>query len=215
MPDPVCWTEAPEELKYLHRQRNRWHRGLFDSLWIHKKMLFNPKYGSIGMVSLPYFWLIELAGPVVELCGYLFVILSFFLGGIYIEMALLFFLLSVLIGSLSSMGAVILEEWSLRKYPKISDIVKLFGYSLTETLWYRPLTVVWRCQGLIQAIRGKKSWGEMKRKGISGEFHNEYTAEIKETFLFALYFSRYRTHNFAVLGVVVETRKRNERRDRG
>ena len=168
VPDPVCWTEAPDDLKYLHRQRNRWHRGLFDSLWIHKSMLFNPKYGSIGMVSLPYFWIIELAGPVVELCGYLFVVLSFFLGGIYIEMALLFFLLSVLIGSLSSMGAVILEEWSLRKYPKVSDIVKLFVYSLTETLWYRPLTVIWRCQGLVQAIRGKKSWGEMKRKGVSG-----------------------------------------------
>ncbi|MFE1245343.1 glycosyltransferase family 2 protein [Fictibacillus sp. NPDC058756] len=168
VPDPVCWTEAPEDLKYLHRQRNRWHRGLFDSLWIHKKMLFNPKYGTIGMVSLPYFWFIELLGPVVELSGYLFVLLSFFLGGIYFEMALLFFLLSVLVGSLASMGAVILEEWSLRKYPKVSDIMKLFIYSLTETLWYRPLTVVWRCQGLIQAINGNKTWGEMKRKGISG-----------------------------------------------
>ncbi|MFC0188644.1 glycosyltransferase [Fictibacillus aquaticus] len=168
VPDPVCWTEAPESATYLRRQRSRWHRGLFESLWIHKKMLLNPKYGSIGMISLPYFWLIELAGPVVELCGYLFVLLSFFLGGIYTEMAILFFLLSILYSAISSMGAVILEEWSLRKYPAVKDIVTLFIYSLTETIWYRPLTVLWRCEGLIHAVTGRKGWGEMKRKGISG-----------------------------------------------
>jgi hypothetical protein len=60
-----------------------------------------------------------------------------------------------------------LEEWSLTKYPKISNIIHLFLYSLTETLWYRPLTVFWRCEGIFQMIRGVKSWGEMKRKGVS------------------------------------------------
>jgi hypothetical protein len=65
------------------------------------------------------------------------------------------------------MTAVLLEEWSLSKYPKMSDVVKLFLYSLTETIWYRPLTVFWRCEGVVQVIMGKKSWGEMKRKGVS------------------------------------------------
>jgi cellulose synthase/poly-beta-1,6-N-acetylglucosamine synthase-like glycosyltransferase len=167
VPDPVCWTEVPEEMKYLRRQRNRWHRGLFESLWEHRKLTFNPKYGSIGFISFPYFWLIEFLGPVVELCGYLFVLFSCFLGGIYIEFAILIFLLSCMYGSLFSMAAVLLEEWSMRKYPKISHLLKLFLYSLTETLWYRPLTVLWRCEGIVQMIFGKRSWGEMKRKGVS------------------------------------------------
>ncbi|CAG9622509.1 glycosyltransferase family 2 protein [Sutcliffiella rhizosphaerae] len=165
--DPVCWTEAPEEMTYLKRQRNRWHRGLFESLWMHRSMAFNPKYGSIGMVSMPYFILIEFLGPVIELGGFLYILLSFFLGGIYIEMALLLFLLFIIYGSMYSMLAVLMEEWSLRRYPKAKQITVLFFYSLTETLWYRPLTVIWRCQGIIDVLRKKRGWGDMQRRGVS------------------------------------------------
>lgn len=167
VPDPVCWTEVPEDMKFLRRQRRRWHRGLFESLWTHRKLTFNPKYGSIGFISFPYFWIVEFFGPIVELAGYLFIILCLFLGGIYIEFAILLFLLSCMYGSIFSMAAVLLEEWSLTKYPKVSDIFKLFFYSLTETIWYRPMTVLWRCEGIWQMIKGDKSWGEMKRKGVS------------------------------------------------
>ncbi|WP_286148562.1 glycosyltransferase [Paenibacillus sp. FSL R5-0490] len=168
VPDPVCWTEVPECTTYLRRQRRRWHRGLFESLWTHRKMTFNPRYGPIGFISFPYFWIVELLGPIVELLGYIYVVISLFLGGIYLEFAILIFLLSCLYGSLFSMAAVLLEEWSLRKFPKISDLIKLFFYSLTETLWYRPLTVFWRCEGIWQLVKGDTSWGEMKRKGVSG-----------------------------------------------
>ncbi|KPL59510.1 glycosyltransferase family 2 protein [Rossellomorea vietnamensis] len=167
VPDPVSWTEAPESLKYLRRQRSRWHRGLFESLWIHRRLLFNPKYGSIGMISMPYFLIIEFLGPVVELMGYIIMVLSIFLGGVYLEFAILLFLLSILYGSVLSMAAVLLEEWSVRKFPKATDIGRLFAYSLTETLWYRPLTVFWRCEGILDVIRKKRGWGEMARKGVS------------------------------------------------
>jgi cellulose synthase/poly-beta-1,6-N-acetylglucosamine synthase-like glycosyltransferase len=167
VPDPVCWTEVPESITYLRRQRRRWHRGLFESLWLHRNLTFNPKYGSIGFISFPYFWIIEFFGPVVELSGYLYIVLSLFLGGVYIEFAILIFFLSCLYGSFFSMGAVLLEEWSLRRYPRIGQIVTLFLYSLTETLWYRPMTIFWRCEGIWQTIKGDTSWGEMKRKGVS------------------------------------------------
>jgi cellulose synthase/poly-beta-1,6-N-acetylglucosamine synthase-like glycosyltransferase len=167
VPDPVCWTEVPESIVYLRRQRSRWHRGLFESLWTHRKLTFNPKYGSIGFISFPYFWIVEFLGPVVELSGYLFIVFSLFFGGVYIEFAILIFFLSCLYGSFFSMAAVLLEEWSLRRYPRIGQIVKLFLYSLSETLWYRPLTLFWRCEGIWQTIKGETSWGEMKRKGVS------------------------------------------------
>jgi cellulose synthase/poly-beta-1,6-N-acetylglucosamine synthase-like glycosyltransferase len=167
VPDPVCWTEVPESMTYLRRQRSRWHRGLFESLWTHRKLTFNPKYGSIGFVSFPYFWFVEFLGPVVELSGFIYIVLSLFLGGIYVEFAILIFFLSCLYGSFFSMAAVLLEEWSLRRYPRIGQIFKLFLYSLTETLWYRPLTVFWRCEGIWQTIKGETGWGEMKRKGVS------------------------------------------------
>jgi cellulose synthase/poly-beta-1,6-N-acetylglucosamine synthase-like glycosyltransferase len=167
VPDPVCWTEVPEDITILRRQRRRWHRGLFESLWTHRSLTFNPKYGSIGLISFPYFWIVEFFGPIVEFLCYLFMVLFLLLGGIYNEFTILLFLLSCLYGSLFSMSAVLLEEWSLTKYPKVTDIVKLFLYSLTETIWYRPLTVLWRCEGVLQMLAGDTSWGEMKRKGVS------------------------------------------------
>jgi cellulose synthase/poly-beta-1,6-N-acetylglucosamine synthase-like glycosyltransferase len=167
VPDPVCWTEVPEDTTFLRRQRQRWHRGLLESLWSHRRLTLNPKYGSIGFISFPYFWIVEFFGPIIEFLGYVYMVICLFLGGIYLEYALLLFLLSCLYGSIFSMTAVLLEEWSLSKYPKMSDVVKLFLYSLTETIWYRPLTVFWRCEGVVQVIMGKKSWGEMKRKGVS------------------------------------------------
>lgn len=167
MPDPVCWTEVPEEIKYLRRQRRRWHRGLYESLWNHRKLTLNPKYGNIGLISFPYFWLIEFFGPIIEFLGYVYTIIALFFGGVYLEFAILILLLSCIYGSIFSMAAVLLEEWSLRKYPKVSHIISLFFYSLTESFWYRPLTVFWRCEGIWQLIRRDKSWGEMSRKGVS------------------------------------------------
>lgn len=167
VPDPVCWTEVPESISILRKQRRRWHRGLFESLWTHRKLTFNPRYGMIGLISFPYFWIVEFFGPIIEFLGYIFMILCLFFGGIYIEFAILLFLLSCLYGSIFSMAAVLLEEWSLTKYPRVFDIIKLFFYSLTETIWYRPMTVFFRCEGVLQMLKGDQSWGEMKRKGVS------------------------------------------------
>lgn len=169
VPDPVCWTEAPESIKFLRRQRKRWHRGLFDSLWKHKKLLFNPKYGSIGLFAMPYFFFIEFLGPLIELIGYIILIISIFTGSIYIEYALLFFILAFIYGSIYSMAAVLLEEWTMERYPKVKHLTILFFISLTETFWYRPLTVLWRVEGMVEMVIGKKGWGEMVRKGVSND----------------------------------------------
>lgn len=167
IPDPVCWTEAPETTTYLRRQRNRWHRGLLESLLLHKGMLFNPKYGPIGLLSLPYFLFVELLGPIVEVLAYLILLLTLINSEVYWEFTVLLLVAAVLYGSIFSMGAVLLEEWSIRKYPKVMDLARLFLYALSESLWYRPLTVWWRCEGLVQWAVGKRGWGEMKRKGVS------------------------------------------------
>nr|WP_054951589.1 glycosyltransferase [Numidum massiliense] len=167
VPDPVCWTEAPESLAVLRKQRNRWHRGLFESLWCHKRMIFNPTYGAVGMLSLPYYVFLELLGPLVELAGYLIMLIGPFLGGVYMTFSLLLFLLTFLYGALLSVGAVLLEEWSLRKYPRIRDMASLTVYSLSEPFWYRLFTVFWRVEAFGQLLSRKRSWGKMTRKGVS------------------------------------------------
>ncbi|ARD47879.1 glycosyltransferase [Sporosarcina sp. P33] len=168
-PDPVCWTEAPDSFKDLRTQRRRWHQGLAESLWLHKKMAFNPKYGTVGLLSIPYFLFIELLGPLIELAGYAYIVLSFFMGEVYIAFAAILGLLFILYGSLFSMTSVLLEAWSRNTYPKINDLLRLVLLSLTEVFWYRPLTLFWRAEGIIRALRGKRDWGHIKRTGLSEE----------------------------------------------
>lgn len=165
VPDPVCWTEAPENLRLLRRQRIRWHRGLFESLYRHKKMIFNPKYGAIGLISLPYFVFVELLGPLIEFLGYFSIVFGLWLHAINIPFAIALAVLMMIYGSFLSVGAVLLEEWGLRKYPNVADLVKLFFYALTESFWYRPILTIWRLEGLFKAIFSRRrEWGEMTRK---------------------------------------------------
>lgn len=169
IPDPVCWTEAPQTFSILKKQRIRWHQGLTESLWKHRKMTFNPKYGAIGMISFPYFWIVECFGPIIELGGYVYIGIAFFLGDIYYEYAFMLSLLFVLYGSIFSVASILLEAWALNAYPRISDLFRMLFLSLTEIFWYRPLTLIWRCESFFQIIRGKKEWGNMQRTGFSKE----------------------------------------------
>ncbi|TNJ57396.1 glycosyltransferase family 2 protein [Paenibacillus hemerocallicola] len=176
IPDPVCWTEAPETMKVLKRQRVRWQRGLFESLWKHRRMVLNPRYGRIGFVAMPYFLFVELLGPVVEGIGYLIAIGGLFMGETQVFFSLLLILSMLLYGSFLSMGAVLLEEWTLGKYNRISDVTRLFVWALSETFWYRPIQTVWRLNGLIKSLSGKRhEWGEMTRKGISVQSQRKHT----------------------------------------
>lgn len=173
VPDPVCWTEAPETLKSLRMQRRRWHQGLLESLWSHRGMTFNPRYGSVGLISFPYFWLIECFGPVIEFGGYIFLIWSFFTGGIYLEFSILLALLFLLYGSIFSMTSVVFVAWNLASYPKRKDLLRLFVLSLTEVFWYRPLTVIWRLEGFVRFFFNSHDWGNLERKGLSREGGNQ------------------------------------------
>ncbi|HEX8552295.1 MAG TPA: glycosyltransferase [Abditibacteriaceae bacterium] len=166
VPDPVCWTEVPESLKILQRQRNRWQRGTVETLRSHKQMLFNPRYGILGMFTFPYFLLFEMIGPVVELTGLVLTIIGLVFNLIEPAVALTFFAVSILFGILMSVSALVLEEMTLRRYPAIRDVATLFWTAIIENLGFRQLTTIWRVKGLIDGLKGKQGWGVMERKGF-------------------------------------------------
>ncbi|MCB2198829.1 glycosyltransferase family 2 protein [bacterium] len=167
IPDPVAWTEAPDSLKVLGRQRDRWQRGLWDVLWRHKGMLLNPRYGSIGMVAYPYYFFLEMLGPVVEALGYITFAITLILGWGTGWYALAFLTVAVVLGIALSFLALGIEELSFRKYSRLSDLFKMFGLVLIENFGYRQLTTWWRIKGVYNAIRGKKGWGKMTRRGFA------------------------------------------------
>ncbi len=166
VPDPVCWTEVPTTFQILRRQRNRWHRGLLQSLWIHKKMFLNPRYGVIGLVTLPYFVLFEMLGPFVEVTGYVTIPLAWWLGILNFKFLVLFFVLAVLYGVFLSVAAVLLEEISFRRYPGWLDLIKLVVYAVLENFGYRQILSLFKVKAFFDFVRRRRGWGDMKRRGF-------------------------------------------------
>ena len=164
--DPVCWTEAPEDLRTLGRQRRRWHRGLGQALWRHRAMIGHPRYRAFGLLAIPYFVVFELFGPVVELVGLGVVIAAFALGAVSVPFFVAFLVVSVMLGVAFSVAALALEEFSFHRHTQTADVVRMGVYALAENFGYRQLNDLWRAIGLVDLARGKTGWGEQRRKGI-------------------------------------------------
>ncbi len=166
IPDPVAWTEVPSTVRVLARQRERWHRGLIATLWEHRVMLFNPRYGRIGMLAMPFYVFGEMLAPAVELFGWIALALGILVGVVDRDFALLFLGVAVGYGMLLSLWAIVLEELSFRKYRRRSDFWRLLGFAIIEGLGYRQLTVLFRLRGYWNFFKGVESWGRMPREGI-------------------------------------------------
>jgi len=164
LPDPVCWTQAPTTVRELVNQRSRWQVGLIDSLNRNREMAFNRKYGYLGMVSMPYYILCEMMGPIVEIVGIISIPLAYYFGILSFEFLMVYILLSVVFGVIISMGSLMLEEYTLNKYPKLSDIIVLGIYSVLENFSYRPFTMLIRLNAILFYRKYKHSWGKAKRK---------------------------------------------------
>ncbi|WP_394216958.1 glycosyltransferase [Brachybacterium vulturis] len=167
--EPTCWTEVPDTLSVLRRQRVRWHRGLWEVLWKHRGMLLNPRYGRVGLIGLPYYWLFELFAPLFEVVGVLIIIAALVTGAVSPTMT--FALLGIALGSgiLVTVMSVLLEEMSLRRRSTARGLLVMIACALLENLGYRQLTALWRLQGWWQALRGRQAvWGEMTRTGFGG-----------------------------------------------
>jgi cellulose synthase/poly-beta-1,6-N-acetylglucosamine synthase-like glycosyltransferase len=167
VPDPVAWTEVPTSLSVLGRQRERWHRGLIATMWSHRDMLFNPKYGKIGMVAVPFYVFGEMLAPLVELFGYVATALGLYLGAVNVEFAIVFLAVAVGYGLLLSLWTLALEEVTYRRYPRVSDFLKLCWFAVLENFGYRQITVWFRLQAFWRFARGNHSWGAQRREGFA------------------------------------------------
>lgn len=166
--EPICWTEAPEDLRTLRRQRERWHRGSLETFFRHKDMFLNPRYGRVGSLGFLNILLIDVIGPLAEVLGYILVPLFYALGLLSVDYFLAFLALSFTFGITISVFALILEELSLKRFSRAGDLVILGAVAVLENFGYRQLNNFWRLRGTWQYLRGSQQWGEMKRKGFGG-----------------------------------------------
>ncbi|HEU4519270.1 MAG TPA: glycosyltransferase [Microvirga sp.] len=166
IPEPVCWTEAPESLTVLGRQRSRWQRGALETFVRHRDMLFRKRYGRIGWVGLPHVLVVDVLGPPIEVMGYVLIPLLWLLGLLAVDYLLAFLALTFVYGVFVSVGSLILEEIELQRFPKARDITVLTLAAIFENFGYRQINNLWRLRGHWQFLRGKQGWGTMTRVGF-------------------------------------------------
>lgn len=166
VPEPVCWTEVPESLEVLARQRIRWQRGSLETFFKHARILLNPRYGRLGMIGFPYVLLVDVLGPPVEAIGYLLIPVFWALGILSLDYLLAFLALTFTYGVFISVGTLILEEIELRRFPNAHDLVLLTAIAVIENFGYRQLNNLWRIVGFWRYLRGAQGWGQMTRTGF-------------------------------------------------
>ena len=149
IPEPVCWTEAPETLSGLGKQRSRWQRGAMETFAKHGDMLMRPRYGRVGSLGLGHIFLVDVLGPPAEILGYLIIPLAW------------------AFGIAISVASLVLEELELRRFPRARDLLILAGVAILENFGYRQLCNLWRVRGMYQYFRGVKAWGDMPRLGLA------------------------------------------------
>jgi len=166
IPDPLCWTEAPEDYSILIKQRSRWTRGTYETLYLHRKICLNPKYGILGLLSYPYWAIYEFWAPLIEFTGLLITLLFVVLGVLNIKFFLLLLLFVYVFAVLFSMMALYAEESTFKRYNTFKDLRKLVIAAFLEPFVFHPVVVYAALKGNWQKLKGQGGWGEMTRKGF-------------------------------------------------
>ena len=175
LPYPMTLSQVPERIRDFGRQRDRWFRGLGQVLFYHRKMLFNPRYRQVGLFAMPYQFLFEFLGPLIEILGFFLLPVLYLTGLLSTEHLLMFFTASILYGTLLSIGGVLMGIWtegrladgrdsiSLFRYGGLLNAIILLGFATGSMLGYRQMQLYYLSKGFVGFLRGRQTWGKFKR----------------------------------------------------
>ena len=165
--DAICWTQAPESLRDLSKQRRRWHIGLFQTMMRHRRMLANPKYGLVGLISYVYFLIYELLSPYIEIFGLVTILIAFAVDLINVPFMILFFAIYVVYSALLSLTAFFARIHTIDLKLHASDVVKAVGLCILEVSCLRFVMAWVRATALLGYKKKKHAWGTIERKKIN------------------------------------------------
>jgi cellulose synthase/poly-beta-1,6-N-acetylglucosamine synthase-like glycosyltransferase len=177
-PWPVAWTEVPSRLGQVARQRNRWHRGLLESLFLHRSMWFEPGYGAAGLIGMPYQLVFVAFSPVLQLVG-----LGLLAWMVFARETNWFWLAGAL-GAAALGGGVIaalvttaVERRFARnsavnvqamRYHSFGDWLRLLFHAIISGPVYGPLRSAFQLWGIWDWLAGRQSWYKFSREGFGG-----------------------------------------------
>ena len=163
VPSSICYTQVPNNIGDLKKQRQRWHCGLMQTMFKYKSMLFNPKYKAVGLIALPYSLIYELFAPVFILLGMAVIALGIILNLInfhsYILLTLLYLIFGITLTATTYLNRVYLSYDKLNK----KDIIKLGFYTIFDLLIIRMFLILINTVAYFKLNQTKKGWVSPKR----------------------------------------------------
>lgn len=162
LPYYVSWTEGPNSVRSLIMQRNRWQRVTDETVWAYRHMLFNPKYGRFGFITLPYFLLYESLGILFEVTSIIMVTIGWIAGILNISTFLAFIFLMLLSQTLISLVSI-LTFVRIHRLFKLKYLIYLIGLTFVEFIWYRWIISVAKLFGTFGFLRGVRSFDQYTR----------------------------------------------------
>jgi len=166
-PDAVGYTEAPSDVSILLKQRDRWQRGLIETLARHRSLLWHPRAGLVGRLVLPYYWAYEVVAPFVEIFGLGWVLHSVTRGRLHPTAAASCLAIATLAAMVVSVHTLILDELDQRAVREHRSRMWMIATALAEPFIHRPIVTVARIRGTFRLLRGERGWGRMRRSGFA------------------------------------------------
>lgn len=160
----LAYTEAPETLQSLAKQRFRWAFGTLQCLWKHRDVLGRPRYGAFGLVALPSLWVYQIAfqalAPIVDLA-----IAWSLIYGTWFAPSMAHGDVLTLLGYWAVFSTVeIAGAWVAFTLDR--EDKRLLGWLLLQRFVYRQLMYYVIVKSLVTAVRGSLvGWGKLERRG--------------------------------------------------
>ena len=165
--DAICWTQAPERLRDLCKQRRRWHLGLFQSMYKHRTMFSNHRFGAVSFVSYLYFLIYELLSPFIEIFGVCTMALAWWFDLINVPFMVLFFLIYAVFGAILTLTAFFSRIYTADLTVSFGDGVRAACLCLFELVFLRFILAWVRCTAFIGYRKRWLSWGRIERRKIN------------------------------------------------
>ena len=180
----VAWTEAPQNLRNLFRQRFRWMYGTFQTAWKHRKLAFNTKQKLLGWIAMPNMFMFQVVfpftAPLMDLVM-LFAMVFFFIQRAYhpadfaadqLVRVLFFYSLFLLFDLATAILSIFLE-------PKREDL-SLLIWLPWQRFFYRQLNHIIALRTMFTAARGESvGWGHITRNATHLQYFTE--SELSES----------------------------------
>jgi cellulose synthase/poly-beta-1,6-N-acetylglucosamine synthase-like glycosyltransferase len=170
IPLSCCWTEGPPNIQILGRQRTRWASGLFQIFSDHRKILFNPSYKKLGLITFPFIFIFEFLAPIIEVFGILFSIFLIVFGYVNWSFAPLILLYSYTFSLMISTVVIIWDQMTFKYYETSKEVWALFVTALIEPFTYHPMILFFSLKGYYSYITSRElTWGTMTRQGFDSD----------------------------------------------